>query len=84
MGEATGAAVASDPPGMLPALAPAAAEAVAVLAVEPPIAADVEMAEASLLGASEEGGAEPRPVPLSGSLVAARRSSEGRRQLLQF
>jgi hypothetical protein len=55
LGEAAGAAVASGPPDMLSALAPAAAEAVAVLAVEPPVAADAEMAEASLLGASEEG-----------------------------
>jgi hypothetical protein len=59
-------------------------EAAAVLAVEPPIAADAEMAEASLLGASKEGGAGPRPVPSSGSLVPARRSPEGRRQLLRF
>jgi hypothetical protein len=44
---------------MLPALAPAAAEAVDVLAVERPVAADAEMAEASLLGVSEEGGAGP-------------------------
>jgi hypothetical protein len=84
LGEAAGAAVASGPPDKLPALAPAAAEAVAVLAVEPPVAADAEMAEASLLGASEEGGAGPRPVPSSGSLVPARRSPEGRRQLLRF
>jgi hypothetical protein len=84
LGEAAGVAVASGPPDMLPALAPAAAEAVAVLAVERPVAADAEMAEASLLGASEEGSAGPRPVPLSGSLVPARRSSEGRRQLLRF
>jgi hypothetical protein len=63
----------------LAALAPAAAEAVAVLAVERPVAADAEMAEASLLGASEEGGVELRPVPPSGSLVPARWSSEGRR-----
>jgi hypothetical protein len=83
LGEATGAAVASGPPDMLPAPAPAAAEAVAVLAVEPPVAADAEMAEASLLGASEEG-AEPRPIPSSGNLVPARRSSDGRRQLLRF
>jgi hypothetical protein len=55
LGEAVGAAVASGPPDMLPALAPAAAEAVAVLAMEPPVAADAKMAEASLLGASEEG-----------------------------
>jgi hypothetical protein len=82
LGEAAGAAMASGPLDMLPALA--AAEAVAVLAVEPPVAADAEMAEATLLGASEEGGAGPRPVPSSGSLVPARRNSEGRRQLLRF
>jgi hypothetical protein len=69
LGEATCAAVASGPPDMLPALAPATAEAVAVLAVESPITADAEMAKASLLGASGEGGAEPRPVPGSGNLV---------------
>jgi hypothetical protein len=84
LGEAAGAVVASGPPDKLPTLAPAAAEAVAVLAVEPPVAADAEMAEASLLGASEEGGAGPRPVPSSGSLVPSRRSSEGRCQLLRF
>jgi hypothetical protein len=76
--------VASGPPDMLPALAPAAAETVAFLAVERPVAFDAEMAEASLHGASEEGGAGPRPVPLSSSLVPARRSSEGWRQLLRF
>jgi hypothetical protein len=84
LGEVAGAAMVSGPPDMLPALAPAAAEAVDVLAVERPVTADAEMAEASLLGASEEGGAGPRPVPSSGSLVPARRSSEGRRQLLWF
>jgi hypothetical protein len=84
LGEAAGAAVASGPPDMLPALAPAAAEAIAFLAVERPVAADAEMAEASLLGASEEGGAGPRPVPSSGSLVPAWCSSKGRRQLLRF
>jgi hypothetical protein len=51
--ETAGATAASSPPDVLPALAPASAEAVAVLAVEPPVAADVEMAEASLLDASE-------------------------------
>jgi hypothetical protein len=56
LGEAAGTAVALGPPDTLPALAPAAAEAIAVLAVEPPIAANAETAEASLLGASEEGG----------------------------
>jgi hypothetical protein len=84
LGEAAGAAMVLGPPNVPPALAPATAEAVVVLAVEQPVAADAEMAEASLLGASEEGGVEPRPVPPSGSLVPARRSSEGRRQLLWF
>jgi hypothetical protein len=69
---------------MPPALAPASAEAVAVPAVERPVAADAEMAEASLLDVSEEGGVEPWPVSSSGSLVPVRRSSEGRRQLLRF
>jgi hypothetical protein len=77
--ETASAAAASSPPDVLPALAPASAEVVAVLAVEPPVAADAEMAEASLLGASEEGGAEPRPVLGSGNLVPARRSPDGRR-----
>jgi hypothetical protein len=82
--ETTGAAAASSPPDVLSARSPAPAEAAAVLAVEPPVAADAKMAEASLLDASEEGGAEPRPAPPSGSLVPARHSSEGRRQLLRF
>jgi hypothetical protein len=84
LGEAAGADVASGSPDMPPALAPAAAEAAVVLVVERPVAADAEMADASLLGASEEGGVEKRPVPPSGSLVPARQSSEGRRQLLRF
>ena len=82
--EAVGATAASSPPGGLPVLAPASAEAVAVLAVESPVAADAEMAEASLPDASEEGGAEPRPVLGSSSLVPARRSPDGRRQSLRF
>ena len=49
-----------------------------------PVAADVETAKASALGASEEGGVETRSVPPGGSLVAVRRSSEGRPQLLRF
>jgi hypothetical protein len=61
LGEAAGMAVASGPLDMLPALAPAAAEATAVLAVEPPVTADAEMAEASLLGASEEGARDRDP-----------------------
>ena len=82
--EAAGADVASGLPDMPPALAPAAAEAATVPVGERPVAADAEMAEASALGASEEGGVETRSIPPSGSLVAARRSSEGRRQLLRF
>jgi len=84
LGEAAGAAVASGSPDVLPVLAPASAEVVAVLAVESPVAADAEMAEASLPDASEEGGAEPRPILGSGSLVPARRSPDGRRQSLRF
>jgi hypothetical protein len=53
--ETAGAAAASSPPDALPALAPASAKAVAILAVEPLVAADAEMAEALLLDASEEG-----------------------------
>jgi hypothetical protein len=55
LGEAAGTVVASGPPDVLPALAPAAAEVVAVLAVESSVAADAEMAEASLPDALEEG-----------------------------
>jgi hypothetical protein len=56
LGEAAGADVASGPSDMPPVLAPAAAEAAAVPVGERPVAADAEMAEASALGASEEGG----------------------------
>jgi hypothetical protein len=84
LGEAAGAAMASGPPDVLPALAPAATETVAVLAVASPVAADAEMAEASLPDASEEGGAEPRPIMGSGSLVPAQRSPDGWRQSLRF
>jgi hypothetical protein len=48
-GEAAGMAAAPSPPVVLPALAPASAEAIAVLPVEPPIAADAGMAEVPLL-----------------------------------
>jgi hypothetical protein len=48
-GEATGVAAAPSPPDVLPAPTPAPAEAVAVLPVEPPIAADAGMAEVPLL-----------------------------------
>jgi hypothetical protein len=56
---AIGAASASSPPGGLLVLAPASAEAVVVLVVEPPVAADVEMAEAPPL---EVGDQEPAPL----------------------
>jgi hypothetical protein len=82
--ETAGAATASSPLDVLPALAPASTEAVAVLVVESPVAADAEMAEASLPDASEEGGAEPRPILGSGNLVPVRRSPDGRRQSLRF
>jgi hypothetical protein len=82
--ETAGAPTASSPPDVLSALAPASAEAVAVLAVEPPVAADAETAEAPLLDASEKGGVEPRPVLGSGNLVLERRSPDGRRQSLRF
>jgi hypothetical protein len=48
-GEAAGVAAALSPPDVLSALAPALAEAVAVLPVEPPVAADAGMAKVPLL-----------------------------------
>jgi hypothetical protein len=48
-GEAAGVAAALSPPDALSAPAPASAEAVAVLPVEPPVAADAGMAEVPLL-----------------------------------
>jgi hypothetical protein len=57
--ETIGAAAASSPPEVLPALAPTPVEAVVVLAVEPPVAADAEMAEAPLL---EDGDRKPAPL----------------------
>jgi hypothetical protein len=59
--ETAGAAAASSPPDTLPALAPASAEVVAVLAVEPPVTANAEMVEVPLLGASEEGARNREP-----------------------
>jgi hypothetical protein len=70
--ETAGAATALSPPDVLPALAPASAEAVVVLAVEPPVAADAEMAEAPLLDASGEGAQSRDP-----SWGAATSSSRG-------
>jgi hypothetical protein len=84
MGVAADADVALGPPDVPAMPAPVATEVAAVPVGERPAAADVETAEASALGASEEGGMEARSVPLGGSLIAVRRSSEGRRQLLRF
>jgi hypothetical protein len=84
IGEAADADVAPCPPDVPAMSAPVATEVTAVPVGERPVAADVETAEASALGASEEGGVETRYVPPGGSLVAVRRSSEGRRQLLRF
>jgi hypothetical protein len=49
-GEAAGVAAALNPSDVLPAPAPAPAEVVAVLPVEPPVAADAGMAKVPLLG----------------------------------
>jgi hypothetical protein len=84
LGEVADADVAQAPPDVPAAPAPAATEAAAVTVGERAVAADAETVEASALGASEEGGVETRSVPPSGSLVAVRRGSEGRRQLLRF
>jgi hypothetical protein len=82
--EAADADVAPAPPDVPAVLAPVATESVAVPVGERPVAADAESAEASTLGAPKEGGVETRSAPPGGSLVAVRRSSEGRRQLLRF
>jgi hypothetical protein len=82
--EAADADVASAPPDVPAVLAPVVTEAAVVPVGERPVVADAEMAEASALGASEEGGTETRSVPPSGSLIAVRRSSEGQHQLLWF
>jgi hypothetical protein len=82
--EATGTAAASSPPDVLPVLAPASAEVVVVPAVEPPVATDAEMAEASLLSASEEGARNRDPswgVATSSPCGAV---PTGARQSLQF
>jgi hypothetical protein len=58
-GETAGAAAAFTPPDVLPTPAPASAEAVAVLPVEPSVAADAEMAEVLL---PEAGDRKPAPL----------------------
>jgi hypothetical protein len=60
LGETAGVVAALSPPDGLPAPAPASAEAVAGLPVEPPVAADVEMAEAPLLKVGDR-----KPVSLA-------------------
>jgi hypothetical protein len=58
--ETAGVAAALSPLVVLPVLAPASAEAIDALAVEPPVAADAEMAEAPLLEAGDR-----KPAPLA-------------------
>jgi hypothetical protein len=58
--ETAGATAALSPPDVLPTPAPASAEAVAILVVEPPVAADAEMAEVPLLEAGDR-----KPAPLA-------------------
>jgi hypothetical protein len=70
---------------VVPAMpAPAATEIAAAPVGERSVGADVETADASALGASEEGGMEARSVPPGGGLVAVRQSSGGRCQLLRL
>jgi hypothetical protein len=76
IGEAADADMAPGPPDVPAMSAPVATEVAAVPVGERPVAVDVETAEASALGASEEGGVETRSVLPGGSLVAVRRSSE--------
>jgi hypothetical protein len=59
-GETAGVAAALSPPDVLPAPAPASVETVVVLPVEPPVTADAEMAEASLLEVNDR-----KPVSLA-------------------
>jgi hypothetical protein len=84
IGEAADADVAPCPPDVPAMPAPAATEVATVPVGGRPVTADVETAEASALGASEEGGEVTQSIPPGGSLVAVRRSSEGRHQLLRF
>ena len=84
-GETFSAATALSPLDVLPAAAPASAEAVAVLAVESPVAADAKMAEAPLLEAGDRKPAllaeevPDAPTAGSGDLVVTRRDPNERR-----
>jgi hypothetical protein len=77
-GETAGAAAALNPHDVLPTLAPASTEAVVVLPVEPPVAANAEMSEAPLL---EAGDRKPAPlveeVPDAPTAVGADALEEG-------
>jgi hypothetical protein len=92
-GEATVATAALSPSDVLSVPAPASAEAVAVLPVEPPLAGDAEMVEVPLLEVADQEPAfkasgpraEPWPVLGSGDLIPARRDpNERRAQALRF
>jgi hypothetical protein len=61
-----GTAAALSPPVVLPTPAPTSTEAVAVLAVEPPVATDAEMAEVPLLEAGDR-----KPAPLAEEVLDA-------------
>ena len=82
--EAAGTDMVPSPPVVPAMLAPAATGVAAVPVGERPVAASVEMADASAPSASEEVGVEARSVQPGGSLIAVRRSPEARRQLLRF
>jgi hypothetical protein len=84
IGEAADADVVPSPPVVPVMSTPAAAEVAAVPVGERPVAAGVEMADASAPSASEEVGVDARSVQPGGSLIAVRRSPGARRQLLRF
>jgi hypothetical protein len=84
IGEAADADVVPSPPVVPAMLAPAATEVAAVPVRERPVAAGVEMADASAPNASEGVGVDTRSVQPGGSLIAVRRSPGARRQLLRF
>jgi hypothetical protein len=84
IGETADADVAPSPPVVLATPVPAATEVAAVPVGERPVAASVEMADASVPSVSEEAGVDARSVQPGGSLIAVRRSPEAQRQLLRF
>ena len=84
IGEAAGADVVPGPAVVPAMLTPAATEVADVPVGERPAAASVGVADAPAPSVSEEVGMDARSAQPGGSLVAVRRSSEGRRQLLRF